>query len=65
MFRLYLPPLLFLAYLNGNKEKKFLISMEENQIEEIEKTIEKTIEKLDNYRSKEGKETEKDKDYEY
>ena len=33
---------------------------EENQIEEIEKTIEKTIEELDNYRLKEGKETEKD-----
>ena len=37
-----------------------LCSLEENQIEEIEKTIEKTIEKLDNYRLKEGKETEKD-----
>ena len=33
-----------------------LSSLEENQIEEIEKTIEK----LDNYRLKEGKETEKD-----
>ena len=37
-----------------------LSSLEENQIVEIEKTIEKTIEKLDNYRLKEGKETEKD-----
>ena len=37
-----------------------LSSLEENQIEEIEKTIEKTIEKLDNYRLKEGEETKKD-----
>ena len=37
-----------------------LCSLEENQILEIEKTIEKTIEKLDKYRLKEGKETEKD-----
>ena len=37
-----------------------LSSLDENQILEIEKTIEKTIEKLNNYRLKEGKETEKD-----
>jgi len=37
-----------------------LSSLKENQILEIEKTIEKTIEKLDKYRLKEGKETEKD-----
>ena len=37
-----------------------LSSLDENQIVEIKKTIEKTIEKLDNYRLKEGKETEKD-----
>jgi uncharacterized protein (TIGR00255 family) len=37
-----------------------LSGLEENQIVEIEKTIEKTIEKLDNYRLKEGNETEKD-----
>ena len=43
-----------------NAYDSVLSSLDENQILEIEKTIEKTIEKLDNYRLKEGKETEKD-----
>ena len=43
-----------------NAYDSVLSSLDENQILEIEKTIEKTIENLDNYRLKEGKETEKD-----
>ena len=43
-----------------NAYDSVLSSLDENQILDIEKTIEKTIEKLDNYRLKEGKETEKD-----